>query len=758
MRPGFKTLLLTLIAVLALGATLAQPAAQALAGDKDRHESNNHHGNDSIISRHFGNYPVQGDHRSCGRARPGKHSTVACRKGDNRRGEPIRFMYRGQNKCFIIENYSRNVYFVPLRTEREWDAFRRNCPRDVVIRECPKTPEGAIDGICGTANGEATEGMPTQNLCQSGHAGDMGTTGDGWAWSCFGDHGGADAGCWSIKNEVVDGGCGPVHEQTLTCAPGQTDGEELCDTGFGSEVAGNGPWTWTCESVNGGTTASCIAYKEEKTDGRCGDAAGKYVGSKPMAGLCAAGTASTVFGHGPWYWFCSGENGGHKAHCAAGKSTKLDGACGASAGMTLGNAPHDYLCDAGTASDVSGNGPWSWTCNGAYGGANASCSAIKAAPVNGMCGPSNGQTVQNKPAIGLCDTGEASNVLGNGPWSWSCAGENGGADAQCGANKTEPVNGACGPMNGQTLISAPSTGLCATGAASGVSGSGPWSWSCTGTNGGSNASCSASKAVAVNGTCGPSDGKLFTSKPTTGLCAVGAAGSVSGSGPWSWSCMGANGGGNASCSAKKDEGVVKLAAGGGGLIQWGAYQNTSVAGFNWDNAMHVCAAAGYEYIVAARGPNGRGDCSGCNWTLWSNPGHPPVAQLPNYKIPAANSGKWSVRGQGSWSSASGLANVWCSNSPGQRVAPDCKGGSQTATVQQLVTPEVCTRTCARCALTCKPAVYKNVAVTLNLPDGYWSDYSYGLPITTVHPNDNRAIHWGADDYGVAAVYYTKSSL
>ncbi len=58
-----------------------------------------------------------------------------------------------------------------------------------------------------------------------------------------------------------------------------------------------------------------------------------------------------------------------------------------------------------------------------------------------------------------------------------------------------PVNGSCGTANGGSYTSAPTSGLCSAGTASGVSGSGPWTWSCTGTNGGSTASCSASKSA-----------------------------------------------------------------------------------------------------------------------------------------------------------------------------------------------------------------------------------------------------------------------
>lgn len=55
-----------------------------------------------------------------------------------------------------------------------------------------------------------------------------------------------------------------------------------------------------------------------------------------------------------------------------------------------------------------------------------------------------------------------------------------------------PVNGVCGSDNGKTLSTVP-TNLCTSGTASAVLGSGPWSWTCQGSNGGSNASCSAQK-------------------------------------------------------------------------------------------------------------------------------------------------------------------------------------------------------------------------------------------------------------------------
>ena len=61
-------------------------------------------------------------------------------------------------------------------------------------------------------------------------------------------------------------------------------------------------------------------------------------------------------------------------------------------------------------------------------------------------------------------------------------------------------------------------------------------------------------APVINGACGSSNGLSFTSAPTTNLCATGTASAVSGSGPWNWTCAGSNGGSNASCSANLSTG------------------------------------------------------------------------------------------------------------------------------------------------------------------------------------------------------------
>ncbi|MEI6209607.1 MAG: FG-GAP-like repeat-containing protein [Desulfuromonadales bacterium] len=52
-----------------------------------------------------------------------------------------------------------------------------------------------------------------------------------------------------------------------------------------------------------------------------------------------------------------------------------DGVCGSSNGASFTVAPTASLCSSGTASALTGSGPWGWTCAGLNGGTTASCSA-----------------------------------------------------------------------------------------------------------------------------------------------------------------------------------------------------------------------------------------------------------------------------------------------------------------------------------------------------------------------------------------------
>ncbi|MFA6252611.1 MAG: hypothetical protein WCX74_04395, partial [Candidatus Paceibacterota bacterium] len=236
----------------------------------------------------------------------------------------------------------------------------------------------------------------------------------------------------------------------------------------------------------------------------CGAAAGGTYENAPTTNLCVAGsTTSGAFVSNEywkyayqdeWKWICGSPSTQRTVNCYA---NRTPGQCGTASGQTLSSAPTSNFCKAGTFSGLSGSGPWTWTCWNPSKVTGDYCTAYKASsPVNGQCGYSNGQTFSSTPTTNLCNSGTAGSVSGTGPWYWSCSGTNGGSTANCSAYKTaSPVNGQCGYSNGGSFSSTPTAGLCNSGTASGISGTGPWYWSCTGTNGGSTSSCYANKTV-----------------------------------------------------------------------------------------------------------------------------------------------------------------------------------------------------------------------------------------------------------------------
>jgi hypothetical protein len=63
--------------------------------------------------------------------------------------------------------------------------------------------------------------------------------------------------------------------------------------------------------------------------------------------------------------------------------------------------------------------------------ASTTVTVAAAAVVNGACGSANGTTASSKPSANLCSAGTSSSVAGSGPWTWSCGGSNGGTTASC---------------------------------------------------------------------------------------------------------------------------------------------------------------------------------------------------------------------------------------------------------------------------------------------------------------------------------------
>jgi hypothetical protein len=170
-------------------------------------------------------------------------------------------------------------------------------------------------------------------------------------------------------------------------------------------------------------------------------------------------------------------------------------------------------------------------------------------PTNGICGRDNGASLTGSP-IFFCSSGIVANFAGTGPWSWTCSGYNGGTDSSCSAS-AKVVNGICGPANGIATANPNTLELCSQGLYSAVvyaTYSTPWSWTCKGYGGGSDASCAA-PALAIDGACGSASGTSPATAPTTNLCSTGTESTVTGGGnPWVWQCYGNVFGAAASCS------------------------------------------------------------------------------------------------------------------------------------------------------------------------------------------------------------------
>jgi len=111
----------------------------------------------------------------------------------------------------------------------------------------------------------------------------------------------------------------------------------------------------------------------------------------------------------------------------------------------------------------------------------------------------NSTVSSNPPNAGLCINGATSSSVKTTTYmyTWTC--ETKLKVDYCGSHILYPaVHGQCGYSHGQTLSSLPMPplyvrSLCVSGNPSAVTGSGPWSWTCYGENGGNNVNCWAKK-------------------------------------------------------------------------------------------------------------------------------------------------------------------------------------------------------------------------------------------------------------------------
>ncbi len=327
----------------------------------------------------------------------------------------------------------------------------------------------------------------------------------------------ADIGAFEASS--VGGLCGNDHSQTLTSAP-----TNLCTTGNPGTVSGTGPWSWSCDGLNGGNNDSCSANLQtynivataNPIAGGSANCVPNLIDHGADSSCSAAPNAEYIFNN----W--SGDCIGNTCDLTSVTSAKnvianfaliVDGVCGNDNGQTLTSTPVN-LCTDGGASVVDGTGPWSWSCDGANSGTNASCSAaLQTYTIVVNTNPAEGGTINCTPNPVDHGANSSCTVSPNAgfrftDWSGDCSGStctiiNVGSTPNIIANFARIIDGACGVDDGQILTNIP-TNLCLTGTASLINGNGPWSWSCTGSNGGVTTACSAAavppKPIPATGT------------------------------------------------------------------------------------------------------------------------------------------------------------------------------------------------------------------------------------------------------------------
>lgn len=122
-------------------------------------------------------------------------------------------------------------------------------------------------------------------------------------------------------------------------------------------------------------------------------------------------------------------------------------------------------------------------------------------------------------------------------------------------------------------------------------------------------------ATPVNGTCGSANGGAFTSLTSSdpNLCSAGTVSGFTGSGPWSWTCAGVNGGINSlTCSANvKTWNVATMGSGVGGVIS-GPAESTVNNGSS--TTFNVVASTGYVIASVTGDTCSPSVQSGSTWT------------------------------------------------------------------------------------------------------------------------------------------------
>ena len=348
-------------------------------------------------------------------------------------------------------------------------------------------------------------------------------------------------GTWSPAPSTVCSGTS--YTQTSSCGLTQTNtGTKCCDTSWSPATSGTCSDTTLTQTSNCSNTRTVSGTLNCLVNGSCGAAATTYAynASGYSGAACSTGTGSLPAfpaAGSSASWTCSGAHGGSSPSCTATRNpTPVNGSCGAAATTYAYNASgySGAACSTGTGSlpafPAAGSSS-TWTCAGSNGGSSSgTCTATRnPTPVNGSCGTGATTYAYNATAYtgSACATGSGSFPAfpsAGSSSTWTCSGLNGGSSSgTCTATRNPtPVNGLCGAAatNYTSGTSAFSGSACSVGSGSlpvFPSAGSSASWSCTGSNGGSTASCTATRDPYVCGGSVPLNGTAYNGTNLTGL-------------------------------------------------------------------------------------------------------------------------------------------------------------------------------------------------------------------------------------------------
>ena len=413
-----------------------------------------------------------------------------------------------------------------------------------------------------------------------------------------------------------------------------------------------GSYTFAGVSANHTIDAT---FAPDPVNGVCGTSISAAFKTAPASNLCAAGTATSVSGTGPWSWSCSGSNGGATAPCTAAVDTTGPSLTVSSLanGAITNNAT---LNVAGTVVDASGvtgltiNGATVTVTGGSFSypvtlqaGPNSVISIATntfgfsttdsriitldtTAPILTVTSPADNSTTAQQLALVTGTVNEASTAtvtLNSGtPQSASMAGNAYSATVSLAAglntiavtatdlagnasntstrsvaydnttpslavtNPIQDITTAQGSLTVTGTVSDTITAASVTISFNGqtmaqtvINGTfsqlltfpteGVWPVSVTAIDEAGNSSTVVRNiiyALPVNGSCGTSNNSSLATAPVNSLCSSGTASTVTGTGPWNWTCSGIYGGATASCSSSISTRTITATAAAGGII------------------------------------------------------------------------------------------------------------------------------------------------------------------------------------------------